>query len=413
MRRSRIRARPPISLPSSTSSRRGRCGVRRRRACVPRSALGASRRFTFDGMSRPRCSQDELDDRLTIWSSTQTPHASRRMLCDLLGLGEQQVRVVTPDVGGASDRSWCSTRKTWRSLSPHVGCVAGEVDRGPAGAFRRHHARARPVLGRIAGDRRRRGNPGGAGRARARSRRLDRAGHERSPGRCFRDATCLCGSGVSDGNQGGCHQQGCGGARSGCRTAARRVRDGASDGSRGARSWPRSRRDPPTQPGTGRAHALRNPDRTRGGIQVVLDSGDYVRCQRMALDDAGWATFRARQEVARREGRHIGIGLANYVEGTGRGPFEHASVRVGRPVGSMCDRGRGNGTGHGDDARPDRRRAARRRHEPDRRHDRRHRLRPRWDRRIQQPSGGACRQFRTRRCRARAHAGTGGCQSAA
>lgn len=67
---------------------------------------------------------------------------------------------------------------------------------------------------------------------------------------------------------------------------------------------------------------------TRGGIAVTLDSGDYPACQRDALAHVGWDEFRDRQAKARAEGRYIGIGLANYVEGTGRGPFEQVSVRV-------------------------------------------------------------------------------------
>jgi carbon-monoxide dehydrogenase large subunit len=63
-------------------------------------------------------------------------------------------------------------------------------------------------------------------------------------------------------------------------------------------------------------------------MQVVLDSGDYPRCQADALARAGWDSFRERQAAARIEGRYIGIGLANYVEGTGRGPYEQVSVRI-------------------------------------------------------------------------------------
>ena len=70
------------------------------------------------------------------------------------------------------------------------------------------------------------------------------------------------------------------------------------------------------------------PLKTRGGMQVVLDSGDYPGCQQMALARIGWEAFPARQEAARREGRHLGIGLANFVEGTGRGPFEPVTVRI-------------------------------------------------------------------------------------
>jgi carbon-monoxide dehydrogenase large subunit len=67
---------------------------------------------------------------------------------------------------------------------------------------------------------------------------------------------------------------------------------------------------------------------TRGGIPIVLDSGDYPACQADAVEKAGWADFPARQRAARAEGRYIGIGLANYVEGTGRGPFEQVGVRL-------------------------------------------------------------------------------------
>jgi carbon-monoxide dehydrogenase large subunit len=74
--------------------------------------------------------------------------------------------------------------------------------------------------------------------------------------------------------------------------------------------------------------------KTRGGVEVVLDSGDYPRCQALALERAGWATFAERQRAARAQGRYIGIGLANYVEGTGRGPFEGVTVRVG-PSGKL------------------------------------------------------------------------------
>lgn len=66
----------------------------------------------------------------------------------------------------------------------------------------------------------------------------------------------------------------------------------------------------------------------RDGAPVIYDSGDYPEAQRRALERAGYGDFRARQEAARAEGRYIGIGIGNYVEGTGLGPFEGATVRV-------------------------------------------------------------------------------------
>ncbi|MBD19564.1 MAG: dehydrogenase [Rhodospirillaceae bacterium] len=67
----------------------------------------------------------------------------------------------------------------------------------------------------------------------------------------------------------------------------------------------------------------------RDGKPVVYDSGDYPRCQSEALQKIGYSQFKDRQKSARQEGRYIGIGIGNYVEGTGLGPFEGATVRVG------------------------------------------------------------------------------------
>jgi carbon-monoxide dehydrogenase large subunit len=68
--------------------------------------------------------------------------------------------------------------------------------------------------------------------------------------------------------------------------------------------------------------------KARSGAAMVYDSGDYPGCQAEALAQAGWHDFPARQEAGRRDGRFIGIGVANAVKGTGRGPFESGAVRV-------------------------------------------------------------------------------------
>ena len=73
----------------------------------------------------------------------------------------------------------------------------------------------------------------------------------------------------------------------------------------------------------------RTPVMQRDGAAMTYDSGDYPESQRRALAAIGWADFPARQEAARRAGRWLGIGLANYVEATGRGPFESAAIAVG------------------------------------------------------------------------------------
>jgi carbon-monoxide dehydrogenase large subunit len=66
----------------------------------------------------------------------------------------------------------------------------------------------------------------------------------------------------------------------------------------------------------------------RDGRPVTYDSGDYPGAQAGALAAADYAGFPARQAQALRAGRYIGIGISNAVESTGLGPYEGATVRV-------------------------------------------------------------------------------------
>ena len=70
------------------------------------------------------------------------------------------------------------------------------------------------------------------------------------------------------------------------------------------------------------------PLKNRAGVPIVYDSGDYLGTQEDALQRADYAGFAARQQAARAHGRYIGIGIAQGVKGSGRGPFESATVRV-------------------------------------------------------------------------------------
>jgi CO/xanthine dehydrogenase Mo-binding subunit len=70
------------------------------------------------------------------------------------------------------------------------------------------------------------------------------------------------------------------------------------------------------------------------GGPTRYDSGDYPAGLEMALERIGFSKFRARQRAARAEGRHLGLGIACYVEGTGIGPYEGAHVRI-EPSGSV------------------------------------------------------------------------------
>ncbi len=85
----------------------------------------------------------------------------------------------------------------------------------------------------------------------------------------------------------------------------------------------------------------------RDGEPIVYDSGDYPGALEKALAAVGGvAAFRRRQAEARDKGRHLGLGIGCYIEGTGVGPFEGAVVRID-PTGKIyassgaCPQGQG------------------------------------------------------------------------
>ncbi|MFW3169813.1 aerobic carbon-monoxide dehydrogenase large subunit [Geodermatophilus sp. CPCC 206100] len=71
-------------------------------------------------------------------------------------------------------------------------------------------------------------------------------------------------------------------------------------------------------------HGFRGQD----GREVVYDSGDYARALRTLKELVGWDDFGCVRDRARAEGRTVGIGMAAYVENTGLGPYETASLQV-------------------------------------------------------------------------------------
>lgn len=74
-------------------------------AALGRSHLVVRERLTIGRLSgqplEGRCITARYDDgRLTVWMSTQSPHTTRRVLADQVGLPEERVRVIAPAMGG-------------------------------------------------------------------------------------------------------------------------------------------------------------------------------------------------------------------------------------------------------------------------------------------------------------------------
>jgi carbon-monoxide dehydrogenase large subunit len=273
---------------------------------------------------------DALEDKLTLWSSTQMPHALMRVLVDMLGRDESRLRVASPDLGGGFGPKLVSYSEDV------VTCLAALITGRPVKWIedRREHfiaatqerdqyweveiavddeARILGVRGSFIHDH-------GAYTARGVNLGHNSAETVTLPYEvpAYRMAVRLALTNKVPVTpvRGAGHPQGTFAME---RLLDRVARELALD-----RAEVRRRNLIPAA-----KMPYTKPLKTRGGMQVVLDSGDYPRCQREACARAGWDGFRARQEAARRDGRHIGIGLANFVKGTGRGPFEGVTVRIG------------------------------------------------------------------------------------
>lgn len=66
----------------------------------------------------------------------------------------------------------------------------------------------------------------------------------------------------------------------------------------------------------------------RDGVDIVYDRCDFSAQMDQALEVFGYEEFRRTQEEARKEGRRLGVGVSSYVEGSGYGPYEGASIRI-------------------------------------------------------------------------------------
>ncbi|MHA1109292.1 MAG: xanthine dehydrogenase family protein molybdopterin-binding subunit, partial [Alphaproteobacteria bacterium] len=273
---------------------------------------------------------DAVTDKLTLWSSTQAPHTAMRTLGAMLGRNENQIRVVIPDVGGGFGPKlvfypedvvvslsaillgrpvkWIEDRREHFTASTQERDQYWEVEI------------AADDDGRILGVRGSMIHDHGAYTARG----INLAQNSATtvtlaydlPSYHLDVSLAITNKVPVTPVRGAGHPQGI--------FVMERLLDRVAQELGLDRAEVRRRNLVP-----GNKMPFEKPLKTRGGLPVVLDSGDYIACQEEALTRAAYDCFKARQSAARDEGRYIGIGLANYVKGTGRGPFESATVRIG------------------------------------------------------------------------------------
>jgi aerobic carbon-monoxide dehydrogenase large subunit len=278
---------------------------------------------------------DAAEEMLTVWDGTQMPHRAKAVLVAALGLAEHQVRVIAPDVGGGFGPK--AVFHPEELAVPAAAMLVGQPvkwseDRAEnfvATAAERNQLwdveAAFAADGRLLGIRGRLYHDHGAttpyGAALPYNAATNLIGPYVLPAYRIEILSCMTNMPPGTPTRGAGRPQGT--------YVMERLLDRGAALAGLARDEIRRRNFIAAE-----KMPYPTPVVQRDGATMVYDSGDYPECQRRALAAAGWTDFPARREAARREGRLIGIGLSNYVEATGRGPFESASLRIG-PSGAI------------------------------------------------------------------------------
>ncbi len=274
---------------------------------------------------------DSPGDQLNVWSSTQMPHEVRALLAKTLGIDEERIRVVVPDVGGGFGAKFlmypeeavlaCATRLLDRPLKwiedrreHFLSAIQARTQFWNVEMAIDKNGKILGVRGHVTHDQ---------GAYTPQGFNLPYNASVAMPGPYVVPAYDLTVDVVETNRPPTIPVRGAGYPEA--TFAMERLLDVAARDS-----------------GLDRAEIRRlnlisveqmpyeKPLKTRSGSTVKYDSGDYQTCQTMALEMIGYHQFRHRQQTAKEQGQYLGIGIANGIKGTGRGPFESAVVRVGR-----------------------------------------------------------------------------------
>ena len=273
---------------------------------------------------------DPVSDQITLWSSTQMPNLAQSYIIRVLGLHENQVRVITPDVGGGFGPKFL-----FYSEELVVALAAKLVGRPVKWAEdRREHFlaavqerdqywEAEIALskdGLVLGVRGHVIHDHGAYTAQGITLPYNAAstipGPYKVPNYRMKQSLVFTNKVPCAPVRGASHPQGT--------YVMERLMDRAARELGIDRAELRDRNMI-----RGSEMPYKKPLKTRAGVNIEYDSGDFPKAMKMALDGCDYHGFKDRQITSRADGRFSGIGLSLGVKGTGRGPFEMATVRIG------------------------------------------------------------------------------------
>ena len=279
---------------------------------------------------------DAGKNELTCWAGTQNPHIARNLLAAILGMGQQEVRVIAPDVGGAFGSKINVYGEDFvasaisRELQKPVKWIE---DRSEAFMTTTH---GRDVIGYI--------DIASTSEGKVLGLKLrliaDIGAYDMVLTAAIPTLTAFMLSGVYE----------IGAVR--CDLTEVFTNKMPTDAYRGAgrpegiyfveRGMDLLARELGLDPAELRRRNFIQPEQFPYETAVpgiVYDSGEYERTLDLALENAGWEQMKADRDAARAEGRLVGLGLSFYTEICGFGPsaalptvglWEHASVSVQR-----------------------------------------------------------------------------------
>ena len=268
---------------------------------------------------------DRISGKLTLWATTQAPHAHRTLYAGILGLDEHRIRVVSPDVGGGFGNKVpvypgyvCAAVAAMQTGRP-VKWMEDRSENLMSTGFSRDYA----MRGAIAAD----------ADGHIRAVRVDvladhgafnaTAQPTRFPAGFFHVFT-----GSYDLEAAHCHVRGVytnkapGGVAYAC---SFRVAEAVY---LVERLVDMLARELGVDPAALRLQNLLAPEQFPYACQTgwVYDSGDYPRALHVALDLAGYDELCAERAARRERGELMGIGISFFTEAVGAGPRKHMDI---------------------------------------------------------------------------------------
>ncbi len=268
---------------------------------------------------------DPVTERLTIWSTTQAPHAHRTLYALITGVPEHKIRVISPDIGGGFGNKvpiypgyLCAIVASIMTGRP-VKWVEDRSENLMSTSFARdyhmHGEIAATSDGKILGLRAKVLADHGAFNGAAQPTKYP-AGffHMFTGSYDVRAAHCEV-TGVYTNKAPGGVAYSCSFRITEAVYLVERMVDLLA-------------RELGMDPAELRMKNLLRPEQFPYKCPTGLeyDSGDYPRALRLAMDIAGYPELRAEQAARRERGEYMGIGISFFTEGVGAGPRKHMDI---------------------------------------------------------------------------------------